>query len=103
MTFSRIKNLTSKNLPKISEGFTIVINSTLSNAWFEGVSLSSCITELNVVRSLDWITKGKNYIIFFYIIVYQFNPAVQNKVEKNKRTKTRKNAPVIADLKRKFY
>ena len=43
MTFSRIKNLTSKNLPKISEAFTIVINLTPSNAWFEGVSLRPCL------------------------------------------------------------
>ena len=35
MTFSRIKNVTSKNLPKISKDFTIVINLTPSNAWFE--------------------------------------------------------------------
>ena len=39
MTFSRIKNLTSKNLPKISKEFTIVINLTPSDAWFEGVLL----------------------------------------------------------------
>ena len=44
MTFSRIKNLTSKNLPKISEAFTIVINLTPSNAWLEGVSLRPCIS-----------------------------------------------------------
>ena len=44
MTFSRIKNLTSKNLPKISEAFTIVINLTHSNAWLEGVSLRPCRT-----------------------------------------------------------
>ena len=42
MTFSRIKNLTSKNLPKISEAFTVVINLTPSDAWFEGVVLRLC-------------------------------------------------------------
>ena len=42
MTFSRIKNLRSKNLPKISERFAIVINLTLSNHWFEGVLLHPC-------------------------------------------------------------
>ena len=39
MKLARINNLTSKNLPKISAAFTIVINLTTSNAYFEGVSL----------------------------------------------------------------
>ena len=42
MTFYRIKSLTSKNLPKISEASTIVINLIPWNAWFEGASLRPC-------------------------------------------------------------
>ena len=38
MTFSRMKNLTQKNIPNISNEFDIVINVTPLNAWFEGVS-----------------------------------------------------------------
>ena len=43
MKFSMIKNLAPKNLLKISKEFTIVINLTPSNAWFEVVSLRPCI------------------------------------------------------------
>ena len=32
----------------------------------------------------------------------EFNPAVQNEVEINERTKTRRKAAVLRDLKRKF-
>ena len=39
MAFLRIKNLTSKNLPKTSETFTIVINLAPSNDYSEGVLL----------------------------------------------------------------
>ena len=42
MTPSRIKNLTSKNLPKILEAFTIAINLTASNAWLERILLRPC-------------------------------------------------------------
>ena len=50
MTVSRIKNLTSKNLPKISEAFTIVKNLTPSNAWFEGVSLRPWVYSVHLLR-----------------------------------------------------
>ena len=40
MTSSKTKNLTSKNLPKISEQGTILLNVTPSSAWFEGVTVT---------------------------------------------------------------
>ena len=58
MTFSRIKNLTSKNLPKISEAFTIVINLTPSNAWLEGVSLRPWRSPSNRSQSIDLLYKS---------------------------------------------
>ena len=59
MTFSRIKNLTSKNLPKILEAFTVVMNLTPSNAWFEGVSLRPCNLTL---MSFQWLEKVKSKV-----------------------------------------
>ena len=54
MTFLRIKNLTSKNLLKISKAFTIAINLTPSNAWRERVSVRpwKMLMILNLVNFL---------------------------------------------------
>ena len=71
MTSSRIKNLTSKNLPKISEAFIIAINLTPLNAWLERVLLSPWNLRMSAESCLlfNWHSSRAASGISFFIRV----------------------------------
>ena len=79
MTFSKIKNLTSKSLPKTSEAFAIVINLTPSNAWFEGVLLRPWSYQKSKIYERDWSKFiQQNFVCDYWSDVLQLDQQVVN-------------------------